>query len=103
MIEATDKNFYEVTAGDKLVIVDFWAEWCGPCRAITPVLEELANTYKDELVVAKLNVDTNSESMVRFAITAIPSILFFKGGELVGKHVGATSKSVLESKVKNFL
>ena len=96
----TDANFAELVKGDKPLVVDFWAEWCGPCLMIGPFIEELAGEYEDKVVIGKLNVDENDEVTAQFGIRNIPTILFFKQGELVDKHVGAAQKSVLEEKIK---
>ena len=96
----TDANFAELVKGDKPLVVDFWAEWCGPCLMIGPFIEELANEYEGKVVIGKLNVDENNEVTAQFGIRNIPTVLFFKNGELVDKHVGAAQKSVLEEKIK---
>ena len=88
--EFTDGNFQsEVLAADKLTVVDFWAEWCGPCRAIGPVIEDLAKEYNGKINVGKVNVDVNPNISMNYGITSIPAILFFKNGQLVDKLVGA--------------
>lgn len=103
-LEFTDANFQnEVIANDKLTLVDFWAEWCGPCRAIGPVVEELANEYDGQVKVGKLNVDNNPDVSVKYGITSIPAILFIKNGEVVDKQIGAVPKSVLDQKIKAHL
>ncbi len=99
----TDANFQELVKGDKPLVVDFWAEWCGPCLLIGPFVEELAHEYEGKVVIGKLNVDENDEVVGQFGIRNIPTILFFKNGELVDKHVGAAQKSVLEDKIKALL
>jgi len=102
-LEITDTNFDEIVSGDKPVVIDFWAEWCGPCRMVAPIIEELAAEYEGKVVIGKVDVDNNNEVVGQFGIRNIPSILFFKGGQVVDKHVGAASKTVLEEKVKGLL
>ncbi len=103
-IEVTDANFEElVLKADKPVLVDFWAEWCGPCRMVGPIVAELADEYKDRAVVTKMDVDSNPEISVKFGIRNIPTILFFKNGEVVDKQVGAVPKTILASKLDAIL
>lgn len=102
-LEFTDSNLKEYIAGNKLVVVDFWAEWCGPCRMIAPIINELATEYEGKVAIGKMNVDDNIETPERFGIRNIPTILFFKGGELVDKHVGIIQKSALEEKINALL
>jgi thioredoxin 1 len=98
--EFTDANFQkDVLESDKLTVVDFWAEWCGPCRAIGPVVEELSKQYEGKVNIGKVNVDNNSHVSTTFGITSIPAILFFKNGQVVDKQIGAVPKSVLEKKI----
>ena len=100
-IELTDANFEElVIKSQKPVVVDFWAEWCGPCRMVGPVIEELAKEYEGKVVIGKVNVDDNPNTSTQLGIRNIPTILFFKNGQVVDKQVGAASKSVLDSKIK---
>jgi len=98
--EITDANFaHEIESAEGLSMVDFWAEWCGPCRLVGPVVEELAADYSDRIKVGKMDVDSNPETAMRFNVRSIPSILFFKDGELVDTVVGALPKSALEAKI----
>ena len=103
-LEFTDANFKtEVLESDKLSVIDFWAEWCGPCRVVGPVIEELAKDYDGKVNIGKVNVDFNPEISMMYGIRNIPTILFVKGGQVVDKQVGAVPKSVLDAKVKQHL
>ena len=100
-LEITDENFEEVVLkSNKPVLVDFWAEWCGPCRIIASQIEELAKEYDGKAVVVKVNVDNNPQITTQFGIRNIPSILYFKNGEVVDKQVGAVPKYVLANKLE---
>jgi len=100
-LEFTDANFQAtVLDSDKLSVIDFWAEWCGPCRAIGPVIEELATEYAGKVNIGKVNVDVNPNLSMNFGITSIPAILFVKGGQVVDKQIGAVPKAVLDKKIQ---
>ncbi|WDF56787.1 thioredoxin [Mucilaginibacter sp. KACC 22063] len=100
-LEITDANFEElVLKSDKPVLVDFWAEWCGPCRMVGPVVEEIAKDYSDKAIVGKVNVDNNPGISMKYGIRNIPALLFFKNGEIVDKQIGAVPKSVLANKLQ---
>ena len=101
--QITDADFKDLLNGDKPLVVDFWAEWCGPCKMISPIVEELATEYEGKVIIGKVNVDENEELPIEFGIRSIPTILFFKGGQLVDKHIGVATKSVLEDKIKSLL
>ena len=104
LVTITDDNFSTEVEGDGgLTMVDFWAAWCGPCRMIAPIVEQLANEYEGKLKVGKLDVDANQRTAVRFNVRSIPSVLFFKGGELVDTVVGAVPRPVLERKIQEHL
>ena len=103
--EITDANFAEEIEKDEgLYMVDFWAEWCGPCRMIAPTVDQLANEYQEKgLKVGKLNVDFNQKTSARFGVRSIPAVLFFKNGELVDQVVGAGPRQIYENKVLEHL
>lgn len=99
-LEITDASFQEaVLDAEKPVLVDFWATWCGPCRTLAPVIEELSSDFEGKAVVGKVDVDTNQQSAVNYGIRNIPTILIFKGGEVVDKIVGVESKESIASKL----
>ena len=102
-LQITDSSFKELLTGDKPLVVDFWAEWCGPCRMISPIVDELAAEYEGKVIIGKINVDENDELPTDYGIRSIPTILFFKNGELVDKQVGGTTKAALEEKIKALL
>lgn len=103
-LELTDANFDEIVLkSDKPVLVDFWAEWCGPCRVIGPIVNEIAEDYKDRVIVGKLDVDSNPAVSNKYGIRNIPTVLFFKNGQVADKQVGAVPKGNLVNKVEALL
>lgn len=102
-VQITSENFETLKNGNLPLVVDFWATWCGPCRMVGPIISELAKDYDGQVVIGKCNVDEEEDLPAEFGISSIPTILFFKDGKLVDRHVGAAPKSLLESKVKNLL
>ncbi len=102
--EFTDANFQEAALDNEGVsVVDFWAEWCGPCRMITPIIEELAKEYDGKATIGKVNVDHHPNVSMKYGVRSIPTILILKNGEVVDKHVGVTTKKVLADKIDSFL
>lgn len=103
-LEITDATYESVVKqSDKLVVIDFWAQWCGPCRQITPIIEELSTEYDGRAVIGKVNVDESNEITSKFSIRNIPTVLFLKNGEVVDKLVGAQSKSKFEDIIEKNL
>lgn len=100
----TDANFSsDVLQSDKLTVVDFWAEWCGPCKAIGPMIDQLATQYEGKANIGKLDVDSNPNVSMQFQVRSIPTILFIKGGQVVDKVVGAVPKATLEATIQKHL
>ncbi len=101
--EFTDSNYEQIIAEGKPVVIDFWAPWCGPCKMVGPIIDELAAEYEGKIVIGKCDVDDNNDVAASFGIRNIPTVLFFKDGKLVDKQVGATSKAAYEEKLKQLL
>ncbi len=103
-LEITDKTFEEVVLkSDKPVLVDFWAAWCGPCRMVGPIIEEISNDYEGKAVVGKVDVDANQEFAAKFGVRNIPTVLVFQNGEVVGRQVGVAPKNVYEEALNSIL
>ena len=101
--ELTDATFASELAAGKPLVVDFWAPWCGPCKMMLPIVDQLAEEYAGKVTIAKLNVDDNPETCEQFGIMNIPTMLFFKNGELVNRHVGASRKPDLQAIIDTLL
>ncbi|MBR2420271.1 MAG: thioredoxin [Rikenellaceae bacterium] len=99
----TNENLQEVIGSEQPVVIDFWAEWCGPCRMIAPIIDELATEYEGRVVVAKCDVEECEEAVAKFGVRNIPTVVFIKGGEVVDKNVGAASKDALKAKIEKLL
>lgn len=97
--QLTDNELAEVLASERLVVIDFWAEWCGPCKKISPIVDELATEYEGKVDIYKCDVDENSEICEKFGIRNIPTLIFLKNGEVVDRHVGTATKSQLAEKI----
>lgn len=102
-VTITNENFESLKSGDLPLVVDFWATWCGPCRAIAPIVAELAKEYDGRVVVGKCDVEECDDIAMEFGIRNIPTLLFIKGGQVVDKHVGAATKSKLQEKIEALL
>jgi thioredoxin 1 len=103
LLTITDQNFQDIISGDQPVLVDFWAEWCGPCRLVAPHLEALATEHPDRLTVAKLNIDENPQSPASYGVMSIPTLILFKNGEEVRRIVGARPKEWLYKNIREHL
>ena len=98
-----DANYKELLESGKPVVIDFWAPWCGPCRSVAPIIEELATTYEGRVIIGKYNVDEDSDLGVEYGILNIPTLLFFKDGQMVDKHVGTITHDALTAKIDSLL
>ena len=102
-LEITDSNFQEILAEGKPVVMDFWAPWCGPCKMVGPIIDELATEYEGKVINGKCDVDENGDVAAEYGIRNIPTVLFFKNGELVDKQVGSAPKSAYVAKIEAIL
>ena len=102
-LQITDANFEELVNSGKPMVLDFWAEWCGPCRMVGPIIDELATEYEGRVTIGKMDVDNNNDVVAQFGIRNIPTVLFFKDGKVVDKQVGAATKTTFVSKIEALL
>ncbi len=102
-IAINKENLQEILAQEKPVVIDFWAEWCGPCRMMSPIVDDLAAELEGKAVIAKCDVDGNEELAMKYGVRSIPTIVFIKGGEVVDRQVGATTKEALKAKIETLL
>lgn len=101
--QITDENLQEILEKNPAVVIDFWAEWCGPCRALSPVVDELAEEFGEQVFIGKVNVDENDNSALRYGIRTIPTLIFIKNGEVVDKSIGVVPKADLKAKIENLV
>ena len=101
--EFTDANFDELLSSNKVVVADFWATWCGPCKAMGPSIDELAAEYEGQALIGKVDVEENNDLAEKYAIRSVPTLIFFKDGEMVDKVVGLQPKAAIEAKIKDLL
>ena len=102
-LQITDSNFQEILAQGKPVVMDFWAPWCGPCKMVSPIIDELAEAYEGRVIIGKCDVDENNDVAMEFGIRNIPTVLFFKDGQLVDKQVGSAAKPQYVAKIEALL
>ncbi len=102
-LEITKENYEAIMTSGQPVVIDFWAEWCGPCRTIAPIIEELASEYEGRIIIAKCDVEEHDDIVAQYGVRNIPTIVMIKGGEMVDKQVGAATKSALKAKLETLL